>query len=100
MKPEVLKLEPHETMCERCTHWNICKAHQIGEPFISIRECHDFEARRKSGKWIPNTRYNRKNKRFYDCSICHYGENGEIICEVAKIPLFCPNCGAQMEPPC
>ncbi|MBO7695988.1 MAG: hypothetical protein J6T10_25420 [Methanobrevibacter sp.] len=51
---------------------------------------------RPHGEWIENTRYKRKGKKFLDCSRCHYGENGDIICEVSKLPNFCPNCGASM----
>ena len=52
---------------------------------------------RPHGEWIVNNRYKRKGKKFLDCSECHYGENGDIICEVKKIPNFCPNCGASMD---
>lgn len=51
---------------------------------------------RPHGEWIENTRYKRKGKKFLDCSRCHYGENGDIICEVSKVPNYCPNCGASM----
>lgn len=55
-----------------------------------------LEFDRPHGEWIDVPRYNRKGKRFLDCSVCHYGEKGEIVCEVAKVPNFCPNCGADM----
>lgn len=51
---------------------------------------------RPHGEWVEVKRYNRKGKRFLDCSVCHYGEKGEIVCEVTKLPNFCPNCGASM----
>lgn len=50
-----------------------------------------------TGEWIENKRYSRKGKRFFDCSVCHYGENGEVMVEVPKIPNFCPNCGVKMK---
>ena len=53
-------------------------------------------AERPYGEWIENTRYKRKGKKFLDCSRCHYGENGDIICEISKVPNYCPNCGAIM----
>ena len=54
---------------------------------------------RPHGEWIENPKYNRRGKRFFNCSVCHYGEKGEIICEISdsKIPNFCPNCGAKMK---
>lgn len=55
-----------------------------------------FEEERPHGEWVEVKRYNRKGKRFLDCSVCHYGEKGEIVCEVTKLPNFCPNCGASM----
>lgn len=51
---------------------------------------------RPRGEWVVNNRYRRKGKIFLDCSVCHYGENGDVICEVKKTPRFCPNCGAIM----
>ena len=54
------------------------------------------EDQRPHGEWVEVKRYNRKGKRFLDCSVCHYGEKGEIVCEVTKLPNFCPNCGASM----
>lgn len=54
------------------------------------------EVNRPKAEWIENTRYKRKGKKFLDCSRCHYGENGDIICEVSKVPNYCPNCGADM----
>ena len=55
---------------------------------------------RPHGEWIAIPKYKRRGKRFFDCSVCHYGKNGEIICEISdsKIPNFCPNCGADMRP--
>lgn len=52
--------------------------------------------KRPCGEWVVNNRYRRKGKIFLDCSVCHYGENGDVICEVKKTPRFCPNCGAEM----
>lgn len=49
-----------------------------------------------SGEWIPNTRYNRKGKIFLNCSVCHYGDCGDVMCFTSSIPKFCPNCGAKM----
>ena len=51
---------------------------------------------RTNAEWVPNTRYRRKGKTFLDCSRCHYGENGDVICEVSKVPNYCPNCGARI----
>lgn len=47
-------------------------------------------------EWIENTRYNRRGKKFLDCPVCHYGENGDVICEVSKVPNYCPNCGERL----
>ena len=55
------------------------------------------KAERPTGEWIENKRYKRKGKKFFDCSVCHYGENGDVMVEVPKIPNFCPNCGAKMK---
>jgi len=52
---------------------------------------------RPHGEWISNNSYNRRWKTFLDCSVCHYGKNGDVICQVTKIPRFCPNCGAIMD---
>ena len=54
----------------------------------------DFE--RPHGEWIENKKYNRRGKRFLNCSVCHYGDNGDIVCHVSIVPNFCPNCGADM----
>ena len=51
----------------------------------------------QEGEWVENTRYKRKGKRFYDCSNCHYGEHGDVMCEVQTLPKYCPNCGAKMK---
>lgn len=51
----------------------------------------------REAEWIENTRYKRKGKRFYDCSNCHYGEHGDVMCEVQTWPKYCPNCGARMK---
>ena len=50
-----------------------------------------------AGEWITNNRYKRKGKKFLDCSVCHYGEKGDVMCEVSKTPNYCPNCGAKMK---
>lgn len=55
-----------------------------------------FYAERMEGRWIPNTRYNRKGKIFLNCSVCHYGDCGDVMCFTSSIPKFCPNCGAKM----
>ena len=76
----------------------------------TCRYCHDYNCfgqyetceytlaknGRPHGEWVENTRYKRKGKKFLDCSRCHYGENGDVICEVSKLPNYCPNCGALM----
>ena len=51
---------------------------------------------RPRGEWIENKKYNRRGKRFLNCSVCHYGDNGDIVCNVSVVPNFCPNCGADM----
>jgi len=48
------------------------------------------------GEWVEVKKYNRKGKKFLDCSVCHYGEHGDIVCEVSKLPNFCPACGLPM----
>lgn len=63
---------------------------------ISFIETAPTVEERPHGEWVEVKRYNRKGKRFLDCSVCHYGEKGEIVCEVTKLPNFCPNCGASM----
>lgn len=52
--------------------------------------------KRPHGEWIENKKYNRRGKRFLNCSVCHYGDNGDIVCHVSIVPNFCPNCGADM----
>lgn len=84
--------------CDLCIHKDVC--HAVAECLTSIPgfDCHSFDPERPRGEWVEVPRYNRKGKRFLDCSVCHYGEKGEIVCEVAKVPNFCPNCGAVMRP--
>ena len=67
------------------------------KPYRVFSDDEKKEEQRPHGEWIVNNRYKRKGKKFLDCSECHYGEHGDIICEVNKIPRFCPNCGALME---
>ena len=74
---------------------------------FTCEECKFFQAlnmaldalkkERPHGEWIVNNRYKRKGKTFLDCSVCHYGENGDVICEVKEIPRFCPSCSAIMD---
>ena len=78
--------------CKNCEHYNIC----VVCNYIHDK-CGYYEPTRPHGEWIENTRYKRKGKKFLDCSVCHYGENGDIICEVSKVPSYCPNCGARMK---
>lgn len=77
-------LKTHDELCENLA-WYINERNRLLK-----------ERKQPHGEWIENTRYKRKGKKFLDCSRCHYGENGDIICEVSKIPNFCPNCGADM----
>lgn len=80
--------------CLTCIHQEVCKERMaiFNCPNIACQ----YEAHELEGEWIENIRYKRKGKKFLDCSRCHYGENGDIICEVSKIPNYCPNCGAKM----
>lgn len=80
--------------CNTCIHCHVC--HAVAECTNTLYPCKDYEKNRSHGEWVEVPRYNRKGKRFLDCSVCHYGEKGEIVCEVAKVPNFCPNCGADM----
>lgn len=77
--------------CTECGT-NYCRAKMEG------KECptYYYEPPRPRGEWIENKKYNRRGKRFLNCSICHYGDNGDIVCSVSVVPNFCPNCGADM----
>lgn len=82
--------------CRTCLHYDICRFNSIPVFGMDNVAC-QYEAHELVGEWIENTRYKRKGKKFFDCSVCHYGENGDVICEVSKLPNFCPNCGANMQ---
>ena len=82
--------------CETCLHNEICRFNNI-PTFGMYNVACQYETHELVGEWIENTRYKRRGKKFLDCSSCHYGENGEIICDVSKLPNFCPNCGARMK---
>ena len=90
---ESLGLKETETMCEKCTHEEICRREQCGEPYCVIRSCFDFEAKRPRGEWIcEGAMADYTNVLVYRCSVCeeHFVGHEEDI----KLRNFCPNCGS------
>lgn len=84
---ESLGLKETETMCEKCTHEEICRREQCGEPYCVIRSCFDFEAKRPRGEWICKGSVGDGTW----CSVCDTN--------IKLFPnrySFCPNCGASM----
>ena len=92
---ESLGLKETETMCEKCTHEEICRREQCGEPHCVIRSCFDFEAKRPNGEWIEK---HCDYGVYYRCSNCHkMPPNYECDYKEGAIKTnFCPNCGADM----
>lgn len=83
--------------CNTCAHCHVC--HAVIEETNTLHPCKFYEKKRPTGKWIINTKYNKRGKKFLDCPFCRYGENGDVVCEVSKTPNFCPNCGASLTLP-
>lgn len=68
---------------------------QSGGSPVCISEAIRLLGNIKEGEWIILEKYNKKGKKFLNCSVCNYGDKGDIVCEVKTTPNFCPNCGSR-----
>lgn len=91
---ESLGLNETETMCEKCTHEEICRREQCGEPYCVICSCFDFEAKRPHGEWIFTGRHNVYGGAEIECSNCHT----KLMVSMSRWEIgenFCDVCGSR-----
>ena len=88
---ESLGLKETETMCEKCTHEEICRREQCGEPYCVIRSCFDFEAKRPRGEWVDEGFYaDNVGQHVYRCTHC----SDHIVEYPIELGSYCKYCGS------